>query len=130
VLLGLSQNSAFLLLFVVLPVVMAPIVIALVARRSPDLPAPYRTSQLLLDGEPVRAELLEWKNKGPFLLDGRPMVAFKLQLVGEATEMSITQSVPRPLIGGLKKGMILDVRVSPDRAAGAIVLPLHPGEWS
>jgi hypothetical protein len=114
------------LLFVLLPLVLAPLVIWFVARHSPDVPKAYRTSELLLDGEPAQAELLEWKNKGPFLLDSRPMVAFKLRIIGEDVEMSITQSVPKPLLSGLSEGMTLDVRLSPDRTAGAIVLPLHP----
>jgi hypothetical protein len=123
---GLSDSAALLLLFLVLPIVLAPVVVWIVARRAPTLPPTLRTSQLLLDGEPARAELLEWKDKGPSFLDRRPMVAFKLSVQPSdagATpfEMTVTQSVPRPLLRQLMPGMEVDVRLGPDRGAGAIV---------
>ncbi len=123
----MSASTALLLLFVVLPIIAAPIVVAIVARRSPALPAGLRISELLEHGEPATAELLEWKNKGPFLFDGRPMVAFRLAVRSsdEPFELIITQSVPRQLVARLSRGMTLDVRVSPDHIAGAIVLPIN-----
>ncbi|MBA3654083.1 MAG: hypothetical protein H0W70_07795 [Actinobacteria bacterium] len=117
----MSQPAALLLLFVVLPLVVTPIVVAIVVRRSPDLPPEYRTSWLLEHGEPVSGELVSWKNKGPFLLDGRPMVAFVVLVAGE--RLDFTQSVPRHVVGELSEGMTLDVRVSPDRRAAAMILP-------
>jgi hypothetical protein len=122
-----SGTAALLLLFIVLPIVVAPIVIAIVARRSPVLPPGMRISELLEHGEPGDAELLEWENKGPFLFDSRPMVAFHLSVRcdDEQFELDLTQSVPRQFVAGLSKGMMLDVRVSPDRTAGAIVLPMN-----
>jgi hypothetical protein len=121
----MSATAQLLLLFVVLPLIVAPIVIAIVVRRAPTVPPGHLISELLENGEPAEAELIAWKNKGPFLLDGRPMVAFNLSVRSEdeAYQLVIVQSVPRPLIGRLVKGMTLDIRVSPDHTAGAIVLP-------
>ncbi len=122
----MSQTAALLLLFIVLPLVVAPIVIAFVARRSPALPPGFRTSELLLDGEPAEAELLAWKNKGPFLFDSRPMVEFKLAVrtdAGERIDLVIVQSFPRAVLSQLAEGMTLDIRLSADHTAGAIVPP-------
>lgn len=122
----MSNSAALLLLFVVLPLIVTPIVVAVVVRRSPDLPAEYRISALLDHGEPATAELLAWKNKGPFLLDSRPMVEYKLAVrtSAEPFELSVTQSTPRGAIAQLRPGMTLEVRLSADGRVGAIVLPM------
>jgi hypothetical protein len=117
-----SGTAWLLLLFVVLPFVVAPFVVSYVAKRGPTLPAGHRTSELLESGEPAEAELIEWKNKGPFLFEGRPMIEFKITVRGEG-DMTIVQSVPKPILTRLRQGMTLDVRLSADRTAGAIVLP-------
>ena len=119
----MSGPAILLLLFIGLPIVVAPVVIWLVARQSPELPPALRISELLEHGEPAEAELLAWKNKGPFLLDSRPMVACHISVRG-GEELVITQSIPRPVLNKFVKGMALDVRLSPDRTAGAIVLPM------
>jgi hypothetical protein len=119
-----SATAQLLLLFVVLPLVVAPVVVWIVVKRAPEVPAGMHISELLRDGEPAEAELIAWKNKGPFLFDSRPMVAFHLMVQGgEPFELFVMQSVPRPVINKLMKGMTLDVRVSPDHTAGAVVLP-------
>jgi hypothetical protein len=118
---AISQSTALVLLFVVLPIVLAPIVVAFVAWRAPAPPPGTRTSELLSDGEAATAELVGWRDKGAFL-ELRPMVAFELIVAGEAPfELTVVQSVPRRLLSRLERGMTLDVRLSPDRAAGAIV---------
>ena len=119
----MSTNAALLVIFVVLPLIVAPVVVMFVARRSPAVPPEHRTSWLLENGEPMSGELVSWKNKGPFLLDSRPMVAFVITVDGERVD--ITQSVPRGVIAKLSEGMTLDLRVSPDRRAAAIVLPVE-----
>jgi hypothetical protein len=118
-----SGSAVLLLLFIVLPIVVAPVVIWLVARQSPELPRALRISELLEHGEPADAELLAWKNKGPFLLDSRPMVACHVVVHG-GEELFITQSIPRPVLNKFVKGMTLDIRLSADHTAGAIVLPM------
>ena len=119
----MSDNAALLILFVVLPLIVAPIVIALVARRSPAFPPEYRTSALLENGDPVQGEIVSWKNKGPFLFDSRPMVLFRVVVNGE--EVEITQSVPRSVLNRLSEGMTVELRRSADRRAAAIVLPVE-----
>jgi hypothetical protein len=120
-----SQTAALLLLFVVLPLIVTPLVVWIVVQRAPDVPAGYRISELLDHGEEANAELIEWKNKGPFLFDSRPMIAYRLSVRtdGEPYELLVTQSTPRDVVARLEQGMTLQVRVSRDRQAGAIVLP-------
>ena len=119
----MSTGVALLLIFVVLPFVVAPIIVSLVARRSPSMPAEYRTSELLAHGEIHRAEVLEWVNRGQFL-DPRPMVSVRLQVdAADPFELVVTQSVPRRLLGKLRAGEQLEVRLSADHRAGAVVLP-------
>jgi hypothetical protein len=119
----MSANAALLLLFVVLPLIVAPLVIAYVVRRSPEVAPEHRTSWLLEYGEATTGELVSWKNKGPFLFDSSPMVAFVVMADGERIE--ITQSVPRTVIARLSEGMSVDIRRSPDRQAAAIGFPVE-----
>ena len=113
---------ALLLIFVVLPIVVAPIVVWVVSRRSPSLPPEYRTSELLAHGEIHRGEVLEWVNRGQFL-DPRPMVSVRLRVDdAEPFELVVTQSVPRRLLGKLRAGANVEVRLSADHRAGAVVL--------
>jgi hypothetical protein len=121
-----SSGTVLVLVFIVAPLVLAPIVIGIVARTSPEVPPELRISELLEHGEAAQAELLEWKRRGPFLFDSRPMVAFRLSVraAGEPFELQLMQSVPRHFFNRLSKGMTLQVRVSPDHTAGAIVVPV------
>ena len=125
-LLALSQATSLLLLFVVLPVLVGPLVVMIVSRRAPDSPGQYRTSDLLRDGEPANAELLDSQVKGTFLFDPRPMVAFRLEVHrgdGEPFELTVTQSIPRAMLREFTPGMRLEIRLAADGSAGAIVLP-------
>ena len=119
---ALSDGVALLFLFVILPVFLALAVAALVQWRSAPVPPELRTSDLLRAGSPGEATLLEWRTSGQSFLDRRPMVTFRLSLAGaDPTELHITQSVTRAVLRSLERGMTVDVRLSPDRKAGAIV---------
>ena len=116
-----SQGTALLILFVVVPVVAAVAVIAFVQWRSPTVPAGYLTSELLRDGTPATATLLDWQTPGQSFLDQRPMVTFRVAVHDdEPAELTITQSVPRGVLHRMKPGMRLDVRLSKDGLAGAV----------
>jgi len=130
---ALTQTGALVVLFVVLPFIVAAGVVAFVLWRSPSLPPELRTSALLAHGELSRGTLLDWRSRG-LLFDPRPMVALRLAIEpdtadvsdpagGQPFELTITQAVPRQLLGRLERGMSLEVRLSPDRTAGAVVLP-------
>lgn len=106
----------------VLPFFVAGIVIFIVVSRSPDVPAGLRTSSLLADGEPATGELLDWKVKSTVFMDRRPMVAMRIA-VRDAGELNVTQAIPRPLLAALQEGMTLDLRLSPDGAAAAVIFP-------
>jgi hypothetical protein len=129
VLLALSLSTELLALFVVLPFVVGGIVMAVISARSPNVPVTHTTSGLLANGEPGRAEVLDLRRLGNFF-DVRPMVAFRLQVRpgaagedGEPFELVVTQSVPRRVAATLQPGMVLDVRLSADHLAGAVVIP-------
>jgi hypothetical protein len=118
-----SQGTALLFLFVVVPVLAAVVVVAFVQWRSPSVPAEHLTSDLLRNGTPVTATLLEWHTPGQSFLDQRPMVTFTVAVPEhDPAELRITQSVPRGLLRELEAGMLLDVRLSRDGRAGAVVL--------
>ena len=117
----MSLGTALLLLFVVMPVVVAVGVVALVKWRSPDVPAEHLTSELLRDGTPAKGTLVEWHITGQSFLDRRPMVDFRVALREDEPEVSITQSVPREVLHRMKPGMPVDVRLSEDGSAGALV---------
>jgi hypothetical protein len=115
----MSGTAWLLVIFIVLPIVVTPFVVAFVSRRSPEVPTEHRTSWLLEHGDATTGVLVAWKNKGPFLLDGHPMVAFTIDVEGELVEL--TQPVARDVLAKLDEGMPVEVRRSPDRAAAAIL---------
>jgi hypothetical protein len=118
-----SQGTALVLLFVVVPVVAAVAVVAFVQWRSPAVPEGHLTSEVLRHGTPADATLLEWRTPGQSFLDARPMVTFRVALRDkEPAELDITQSVPRGILRAMKPGMPLAVRLSHDGLAGAVVL--------
>lgn len=120
--LAVSQGVVLLLLFVVLPLVLAVGVAALVQWRSQPFPPELRTSSILRDGDPAEGELIDWRSPAQSFLDRHPMVTFRVAVVGaEATEIHITQSVPRGVLRRLERGMTVPIRLSADRAHGAIV---------
>ena len=115
---------ALVLLFVVLPFVVAGVVVAYIWWRSSGGPAPLRTSDVLATGEPAEAEVLSVKAMtGP--LDVRPMVkmGLRISLGGQpALELEVTQAMPRSRLRDLRPGDVVEVRVTADRAAAAVVL--------
>src|SRR5713101_4926676 len=97
---------------------------ALVSWRSSEPPAGTRTSELLATGEPASGEILDVRTTGGFL-DARPMVQFLVRVrTAEAPELEIVviQSVPRRMLAEMTPGTSVELRLSPDRAAAAIVL--------
>jgi hypothetical protein len=122
--LGATQTQALVVLFVVLPFVVAGVVIAFVSWRSSSDPPPVRTSVILATGDPATAEVLSIKSVGLFL-DVRPMVRFLLRVnagPAEASfELEVVQSLPRAAVRAIQAGDVLEVRVTADRSAGAIV---------
>jgi hypothetical protein len=122
---GLSQSTSLVLLFVVLPFVVGGLVMWAVARRAPEVPAGTRTSELLESGEPASGEIMERRLAGGFL-DTRPMVHFLVQVNtsdGEELRLIVTQAIPRRALGGLVPGRRVGIRLSADRATGAIEVP-------
>jgi len=121
---GVTQSQELVLLFVVLPVLVAPVVIGFVAWRSSGKPPPVRTSTILADGQPAEAEILAIKSMGG-IVDMRPMVRFSLRVTSGPDEapfdLEVTQSVPRGLVREFRVGASVEVRVTADRSAGAIV---------
>jgi hypothetical protein len=125
----MTQVQAVVILFVVLPFVVAGAVIAFVNWRSSSQPPPVRTSTVLATGAPGDGEVLAIRSFGG-MLDTRPMVRLDLRvtMAGDpAFELQVTQSLPRPYARGLKVGDHVEVRVLPDHSAGAIV-PAPPDE--
>jgi hypothetical protein len=122
--LGATQTQALVVLFVVLPFVVAGVVIAFVSWRSSSDTPPIRTSVILATGDPAAAEVLSIKAVGLFL-DVRPMVRFLLRVNAgpdEASfELEVFQSLPRSVVRTIRTGDVLEVRVTADRSAGAIV---------
>ncbi len=119
---GVTQGTALVFLFVILPVLLAVVVAWFVERRSAPFPAEHRTSHLLREGTPAEATLIDWRLPPQPFLDRHPMVTFDVEVAGDPpAAMQITQSVRRPVLRSLEKGMTVDIRLSPDRAAAAIV---------
>jgi hypothetical protein len=126
---AITQVQALVVLFVVLPFVVAAGVIAFISWRSSDGPPPVRTSDILATGDPGEAEVLAIRSFGG-LLDTRPMVRLDLRVTTAADpafDLQVTQSLPRPYARALRVGDRVEVRVLPDRSAAAVV-PASPEE--
>jgi hypothetical protein len=121
---GLSTNQALVVLFVLLPFAVAAIIIPLVAWRSRNWPKPMLTSEILATGERADGEIVSVRNLGT-IVDLRPMVKVVLNVTtrdgAEPFELEVVQSFPRSVIYSLRPGERVDVRLSPDRSAGAVV---------
>jgi len=125
----MTQVQALVLLFVVLPFVVAGGVIAFINWRSSATPPPVRTSTILATGDPGDGEVLAIRSFGG-LLDTKPMVRLDLRVTTAgrpAFDLQVTQSLPRPFARGLRVGDHVEVRVLPDRSAAAVV-PAPPGD--
>jgi hypothetical protein len=112
------------ILFVVLPFVLAAVIVPLVSWRWSSLPKPVLTSEILTHGQPAQGEIVSVRNLGN-ILDLRPMVRFVLHVRvapdEEAFDLEIVQSLPRAVIGDFRAGDRVDVRLTPDRTRGAVV---------
>jgi hypothetical protein len=121
---GLTQAQALLLLFLVLPFAVAALVIPLVAWRSSGQPKPVLTSEILAQGVPAEAEILSVRSLGS-ILDVRPMVRFQLRVTAHPDEapfeLEVVQSLPRGAVRDFQPGDTVEVRITADRSAGAVV---------
>jgi hypothetical protein len=109
------------------------VIIPLVAWRSSGQPKPVRTSEILAHGAPAEAKILSVRSLGT-ILDVRPMVRFQLRVTaapGEAPfELEVIQALPRSAIREFRSGDRVEVRLTPDRSAGAVVWSgLPPADW-
>ncbi len=126
---GLSQAQALVVLFVVLPVVLAVVVLLFVSWRTSGDPKPILTSDILAHGLPGEGEILSVKALGG-ILDIRPMVRFVLRVTAEPDEepfdLEVIQSLPRGVVSEFRRGDVVEVRLTPDRSRGAVVWGLQP----
>ena len=125
---GLSPTQALVLLFVVLPFVLAGLVVPFVAWRHRNDPKPVLTSEILATGVRARGEILAVRSLGN-ILDVKPMVRFLLRVVpdspgstNESFDLEVVQSIPRSLVGVYQPGDTVEVRLTLDHSAGAVVL--------
>lgn len=127
---GLTPSQALVLLFVVLPFVLAALVVPFVSWRHRNDPKPVLTSEILATGVRATAEILSVRSLGN-ILDVKPMVRFVLRVTetggpdggtGEPYELEVVQAIPRSLVGTYRPGDTVQVRLTPDRTAGAVVL--------
>ncbi len=121
---GLTTTQALVVLFVLLPFALAAVIVPLVAWRWSREPRPVLTSEILAGGLPAEAEIISVRPLGTFL-DVRPMVRFQLLVTvspGEDRfELEVVQSLPRGVVRDFRPGDIVEIRVTEDRSAGAIV---------
>lgn len=119
-----NQSKELLFLFVVLPFLVAGAVIAFVSWRSKNKPAPIRTSTILAEGQPAEAEVLSVRSLASSFLEVRPMVRFLLRVQAggdEPFDLEVVQSLPRAAVREFHAGDVIEVRVTPDHSAGAVV---------
>jgi hypothetical protein len=126
--LALSQAEGLVLIFVVLPIVLAAVLVPLMVWRNSRGPRPILTSEILASGLPGEAEIVSVRTVGN-LLDPRPMVRFQLKVRASREEapfdLEVVQSLPRYVIGQFRSGDVIEVRFTPDHSAGAVVWGLH-----
>jgi hypothetical protein len=120
---GLSQVQALVIIFILLPIVAAAVIVPLLVRWMSKGPRPILTSELLAHGTPAEGKILNIRSLGN-VLDFRPMVRFRLEVTvhagEEPFELEVVQSLPRSMVGVFRTGDMVQVRLSPDRSAGAI----------
>ena len=109
---------------------MALLVVPFVSWRHRNDPKPVLTSEILATGVRGTAEILSVRSLGN-ILDVKPMVRFVLRVTatggpnggtGEPYELEVVQAIPRSLVGAYRPGDTVQVRLTPDRTAGAVVL--------
>jgi hypothetical protein len=123
---GLSTTQALVVLFVILPFAVAAIIVPLVSWRSSGGPKPVLTSEILSQGVPAEARIISVKTLGGAgFLDPRPMVRFMLMVTAnrdeEPFELEVVQSFPRAATRELRPGELVEIRLTPDHTAGAIL---------
>lgn len=121
---GLSQIQALVILFVLLPVVLAALIVPLMVWRNSGGTPPVLTSEVLAGGLPGEAEILSVRTLGS-IVELRPMVRFVLRIRpddgGESFDLEVVQALPRVIIGRFSRGDTVEVRYTADRAYGAVV---------
>lgn len=122
---GLSTTQALVVLFVLLPFALAGVVVPFVAWRHRNDPAPVRTSDILANGTRARAEIVSVRSLGT-IVDLKPMVRFVLRVSASEGkppfDLEVVQAIPRSLVGAYRPGDSVEVRLTPDHSAGAVVL--------
>jgi hypothetical protein len=122
--LALSQSEGLVLIFVVLPIVVAAVLVPFMVWRNSRGPRPILTSEILASGLPGEAEIVSVRTVGN-LLDPRPMVRFQLKVRASREEapfdLEVVQSLPRYAISQFRSGDVVEVRFTPDHTAGAVV---------
>lgn len=120
---GLSQTQALVILFILLPLVLAGVLVPTMVWWLSRGPRPTLTSELLSEGTPAEGTILSIRSLGT-VLDARPMVRFRLRVDGRTPagpeELEVVQAVPRTMLGVFRPGDVVRVRLSADRSAGAI----------
>ena len=113
-----------MILFVVLPFVLAAILVPIMVWRNSGGSPPVLTSEVLATGLPGRAEILSVRTLGS-IVEVRPMVRFVLQITpaagGDPFDLEVVQALPRGVIGRFRKGDTVEVRFTADHAYGAVV---------
>ncbi len=113
-----------MVLFLLVPFGVAAVVVPLVAWRSSKGPRPVLTSEILASGDAAEAEVLSVRTLGGFL-DPLPMIRFRLLVTvdpdDEPFELEVVQALPRGAAGGFRTGELVEVRLTADRTAGAVV---------
>lgn len=112
-----------MVLFVLLPIVVAAILVPVMVRLLSRGPTPMLTSEILAHGDPAEGTVVSAKSLGN-LFDVRPMIRIDLQVTTGPTDepfpLQVVQSFPRSMVGVFRSGDVVKVRLSPDRTAGAI----------
>lgn len=120
---GLSQTQALVILFVVLPIVAAAILVPAMVWILSKGPRPPLTSEILATGTPAQGVIVRLRSLGN-VLDVRPMVEFQLRVTDPAGtapfDLTVVQAVPRRMLGMFRTGDQVQLRLTPDRSAGAI----------
>ncbi len=113
-----------MVVFILLPIVVAGVLVPIMVWRTSRGPRPILTSEILASGVPAEAEILSVRPLGS-ILDLRPMVRFVLRVVdgadGGPFELEVVQSLPRAALGTFRPGDRVEVRLTPDHTAGAVV---------
>lgn len=121
---GLSTTQALVILFVVLPFLLAAIIVPLVAWRWSGRPKPVLTSEILATGSQARAQIRSVRLLGT-VVDVRPMVRFVLDVTSpgeQPFDLEVVQSFPRSVARQFRPGDVVEIRLTPDRSAGAVVV--------